>query len=114
MRTYGRDADTGQWYEVTIDANGFDDDIQLTTLAQCLTSLTDESPFYPLHGIPAIDSIVNKTHPDYFVERIRGFFAPLFPSLSIIKQVDSVTNTPTYNVFAVKNDGAATSLTIRI
>lgn len=112
MRTYGRD-ENGQWYEVTIDANGFDDDIQLTTLAQCLASLTNESPFYPLHGIPAIDSVVNKTHPDYFVERIRGFFAPLFTSLTIIKQVDSVTNRPTYNVNVIKNSGAAASLTIR-
>lgn len=113
MRTYGRDSD-GNWYQVDVDANGLDDDIQLTTLAQCLASLTEESPFYPLHGIPAIESVVSKTHPDYFVERIRGFFAPLFTSLAIIKQVDKITNTPIYNVQAVKNDGAAVSLSIKV
>ncbi len=113
MRTYGRDKN-GNWYQVNLDVNGFDDDIQLTTLAQCLTSLTDESPFYPLHGIPQIESVISRTHPDYFVNRLREFFAPMFTNISIIKQVDTQTNEPIYNINVIKNDGSAKSVTIYV
>ena len=111
--TFGRDS-TGQWYEVTTDANGFDDDVYLTTLAQVLTSDTDESPFYPEYGIPARDSVINRTHPDYFVDRTRAQFSPYFANISVINQVDEQTNEPVYYVDVLKQDGATQSITIYV
>ncbi len=55
MRTYGRqyNADgTYTWVEVSTDANGFDDAVWLTTMAQVLQLHLGESPFFANFGIP--------------------------------------------------------------
>ena len=57
MRTYGRVyAEDGSytWVEVSTDANGFDDMVMLTTLAQVLKLNLGESPFYANFGIPEL------------------------------------------------------------
>lgn len=111
--TFGRDL-SGQWFEVTTDSNGFDDDVQLTTLSQVLTSDIDESPFYPEYGIPARQSVINRTHPDYFIERTRTQFSRYFANISITKTTDTQTNDPIYYVDVLKNDGSAQSMTIYV
>jgi len=112
MRTYGRGID-GKWYEVDTDANGFDDDCYLTTVAQVLTSQLQESPFFPQYGLPARESITSRTHPDYWVGKVREQFLRFFTNITIIKTVDITNNTPTYNIDVLKNDGSAASTTIR-
>ena len=113
MRTYGRD-NHGNWFTVVVDSTGFDDDIWLTTLAQVLTSNLNESPFYANYGLPARDSIIARTHPDYWISIIQGQFAQYFTSLTIQKTVDNTNNTPTYHVEVIKNNGATASVTIMV
>lgn len=105
MITFGRDSN-GQWHEVATDANGFYDDVYLTTLAQVLQSDVEESWLFPELGIPARQSVIGKTHPDYFVDRVRGYFAQFFASISITQTTDIETNNPIYYIDVLKNDGS--------
>jgi hypothetical protein len=113
MITFGRDA-SGLWREVDTDANGFDDDCYLTTVAQVLQSQLGESPFFAQYGLPARQSVTSRTHPDYFINRVREQFANMFTSLSIVKTVDLTNNEPTYYIDALKLNGSAASETIMI
>lgn len=113
MRTFGRD-NTGVWHEVTTDSSGFDDDVYLTTLAQVLTSDINESWLYPELGIPARQSVIGNTHPDYFVDRVRAYFAQFFANISILTTTDTQTNTPIYYVDVLKNDGSVYQSTIYV
>jgi hypothetical protein len=112
MRTYGRDS-AGNWQEVTTDSNGWDDDVYLTTLAQVLQSDINESWVFPEMGIPARQSVVGRTHPDYFVDSVRAYFAQFFPSISITRTTDS-DNNPAYYVDVLKNDGSDYKATIYV
>jgi hypothetical protein len=112
MRTYGRDS-AGNWQEVTTDSNGWDDDVYLTTLAQVLQSDINESWLFPEMGIPARQSVIGRTHPDYFVERVRAYFAQFFPSITIT-QTTQADNTPVYYVDVLKNDGSEYKATIYV
>ena len=55
------------WVEVSTDANGYNDAVWLTTLAQVLQLGLNESPFYGNYGIPAQQSAVTQVFPDYYV-----------------------------------------------
>lgn len=112
MRTYGRDS-AGNWKMVTTDLNGWDDDVYLTTLAQVLQSDINESWLFPEMGIPARQSVIGQTHPDYFVERVRAHFAQFFPSITITQTTQS-DNTPVYYVDVLKNDGSEYKATIYV
>lgn len=106
MRTYGRV--NGKWVEVDSDASGNDDEVWITTLAQCLKLSPNESPFFANYGIPAQQSIVTQVFPDYYVALMQGLFAKYFASLSVSKVAYSATAnpaTPTYNVNVVTNSG---------
>lgn len=113
MITFGRDS-AGNWYEVNTDANGFDDDVWLTTMAQVVASQLNESPFFPNYGLPSIESVTSRTHPDYWVSKVKSQFSKYFTAISIVKTVDITTNTPTYNIDVLKLDGSAASATIRV
>lgn len=107
MRTYGRITNpngTKTWVEVTTDSRGFNDNVYLTTLAQCLKLNLGESPFYSNYGIPAQQTIVTQTFPDYYVAQTQSQFAPYFASLSINRVVGSYP--PVYNAQAVTHSGA--------
>ena len=112
MRTYGRGTN-GLWYEVDTDTNGSDDDCWLTTVAQVAASQLNESPFYPNYGLPGRESITSRTHPDYWIGKIREQFAQYFTNIAIVKTVDITNNTPTYNIDVLKLSGSAVSITIR-
>lgn len=106
MRTYGRlpnQDGTYRWVIVTTDANGYDDAVWLTTLAQCLKLNLNESPFYADHGIPAQPSVVQQIFPDFYVARTQTQFAAYFASL-IVAKLDSPT--PTYRVNATTHSGS--------
>ena len=113
MITFGRNS-AGRWYEVDVDANGFYDDIWLTTMAQVLASQLNESPFFPQYGIPSIDSITSRTHPDYWISKVKAQFAQYFTAISIVKTVDITNDTPAYNIDVLKLNGSAASVTIRV
>ena len=52
------------WQQVSTDANGYNDAVQLTTLCQVLQLNLGESPFYANFGIPAVPTIVQQVQPD--------------------------------------------------
>jgi hypothetical protein len=101
LRTWGRV--DGVWTEVTTDANGYNDQVYLTTLIQTLKMNLGESPFYGNRGIPAFKSIVQQIFPDFYVTYTQQLFAQYFASLTIVKENNP---TPTYNISVITNNGA--------
>ncbi len=113
MRTYGRVANEDgikTWVVVETDTNGYDDNVYLTTLAQCLKLNLGESPFYANYGIPQYQTIVTQVMPDYYVMQTQIQFAPYFASLTISRVQGS--SPPVYDVNAVCHSGAVLSMTI--
>lgn len=108
LRTYGRqyssDGTTYQWVEVTTDANGYNDDVYLTTLSQVLQLNLGESPFYANYGIPEYQTVVTQVFPDYYAMMTQQQFAPFFASLQIVRVQGS--SPPVYNIAAVCHSGA--------
>lgn len=107
MRTYGRlllEDGTKQWVTVSTDANGFNDNVNLTTLAQVLKLNLGESPFHANFGIPAQQTVVTQVYPDFYAAQTQTQFAPNFASLTIIRVQGSFP--PVYNVSAVCHSGA--------
>lgn len=105
MRTWGRV--NGIWTEVTTDANGFNDQVYLTTLIQTLKLNLGESPFYADRGIPAQQSVIQQIQPDYYVLRTQALFAQYFAALLVAKvpQQPNQPN-PTYSVNVTTQNGA--------
>lgn len=91
------------WVEVSTDANGFDDAVWLTTLAQVLQLGLNESPFFGNYGIPAQQSVVTQIFPDYYVTLTQQNFSQYFLAL-LVSKVQSLN--PTYSVNATANPGA--------
>lgn len=108
MRTWGRidqvDGGGGTWVEVSTDAQGYNDNVMLTTLVQTLKLNLGESPFYANYGIPAYQTIVTQVFPDYYAMATQDQFAPYFAALTITRQPAS--NPPVYNIAAVCHSGA--------
>jgi len=107
LRTYGRVyAEDGSytWVQVSTDANGFNDDVYLTTLVQCLKLNLGESPFYGNYGIPAQPSVVTQVFPDYYAAQTQTQFAPYFASLAITRVQGSFP--PVYQVNVVCHSGS--------
>src|ERR1700690_1169588 len=90
MRTWGRptfqDGSRGPWTQVTTDADGSNDLVWVTTLAQVLLLNLGESPFYANFGIPAHQSVMSRIFPDYYVAYTQRQFSKYFASLIISKQ----------------------------
>jgi len=110
VRTWGRDS-TGQWVEVTTDANGNNDAVYLTTLIQCLKLGLGESPFYANYGIPAQQSVLTQIFPDFYTYQTQSQFNQYFVSLTVQK-VSSTT--PTYDINVVTHSGATISASIPV
>ena len=91
------------WIEVSTDANGFNDAVWLTTLAQVLQLGLNESPIFGNWGIPAQQSIVTQVAPDYYVTLTQQNFASYFLSLIVTKKK---TLTPTYTINATTQPNA--------
>jgi hypothetical protein len=105
VRTWGRV--NGIWTEVTTDANGFNDQVYLTTLIQTLKLNLGESPFYADRGIPAQQSVIQQIQPDYYVLRTQALFAQYFAALLVAKvpQQPNQPN-PAYSVNVTTQNGA--------
>ena len=107
MRTYGRVTNpdgSKTWKVVETDANGFDDNVWLTTLCQTLKLNLGESPFFANYGIPAYQSIVTQVFPDYYAAQTQQQFAPYFAALVIQRVQGSLP--PVYNVNVTDHSGA--------
>ncbi len=114
MRTYGRTRDvlTGAktWWIVTTDANGYNDGVWLTTLAQVCKLNLGESPFFANYGIPAHPSVLTQVYPDFFMVRTQQQFAANFASLILTKQDDATDDSgrpaPSYLINVLTNYGS--------
>ncbi|HEY1249049.1 MAG TPA: hypothetical protein VGE97_08690 [Nitrososphaera sp.] len=128
MRTYGRTQDvlTGKktWHVVVTDANGFNDSVYLTDLAQVCKLNLGESPFFADWGIPAHESVVTQIFPDLYMARIQTRFAPFFASCIVtpapIEQGDRDSLTlqdgrpaPRYNISVLTHYGARIGIRVR-
>jgi hypothetical protein len=120
MRTYGRQFDAfgnvvrqpdgTNWAVVQTDANGNNDAVYLTTLAQVLKGNLGESPFYSNYGIPAQPTIMTQVFPDFYVAQTQQQFAPFFASITI--QRNQSAPSPVYNVSVTSHTGAIISLEV--
>ena len=111
MRTWGRINQVnglgGTWVEVTTDAQGFNDQIFLTTLIQTLKLNLGEDPFYGQLGIPAVPSVLSQVQPVYYVNRIQQYFSPFFAALLVSKVAQSPNDpNPTYAVNITGQSGS--------
>lgn len=112
MRTYGRvyerDAagvavpGTGKWVVVETDAQGYNDAVNVTWMAQVLQLNINESPFYADWGINAREAIVQQIFPDYYMTLTQQRFSPYFASVIISKQ-DAAA--PTYRADVTTSRG---------
>jgi hypothetical protein len=118
MRTYGRVTNSNatlyptgfQWVEVDTDANGYNDEVYLTTLCQCLQLSLNESPFWATYGIPAQQSVIQQVAPDYNVALMQQAFSPYFVALGVAR-VSSATQ-PTYTITAITHQGATLTASV--
>ena len=92
-----------EWKEVTTDANGLNDAVWLTTLAQVCKLGLNESPIFGSYGIPAQQSVVTQVQPDYYVTLTQQNFSKYFVALILNKGSGP---TPTYTINATANPGA--------
>ena len=106
MRVYGRL--NGVWQVVTTDANGYNDNVNLTWLWQCLKLDQGESPFYADWGIPARRSIMQQVFPDFFVNLMQQRFSGYFAYLQMTRQQSP---TPTYAITVITQQGSKLSYT---
>lgn len=109
MRTYGRSGPNGVWVEIVTEPNGYNDQVYMTTLIQCLKAQLGESPFYADYGLPSEQSIMQQLFPDYYVAVLQQRFAPYFAALSITRTSDSP---PTYQVNITEHNGVQFSQTV--
>lgn len=89
---------------MTTDANGFDDAVWCTTLAQVIQLNLNESPFFANYGLPDQQSVIQQVAPDYYVAQMQQQFSPYFASLTIAKV--PAAEQPTYNIAVLTNQGA--------
>ena len=108
MRTWGRvgqvNGQGGTWTEVTTDANGYNDAVNLTAICQVLKLNLYESPFYADYGIPAQQTVVTQVFPDYYAAQTQAQFASAFAALTITRVPN--TSPPTYAVTPLCHAGA--------
>jgi hypothetical protein len=122
LRVYGRTRDvlTGKktWVVVTTDANGFNDEVYLTNLAQVLKLNLGESPFWADWGIPARQSVITQIDPDFYMALIQQRFALNFMSLTLQRMQDATDETgrpsPYYQISVITHWGAYLPLTVPI
>lgn len=104
-----------KWVEVTTDALGFNDYVYITALIQCFRLNLNESPFWARHGIPAKNSIIQQTQPDFYIAFIQNYFAQFFASLIISKRPQTLNDkAPVYDVSIIRMNGSKFQTTVAI
>lgn len=110
MRTYGRNS-ASIWIEIDTDANGFNDDVYLTTVIQTLKLNPGESPFFANHGIPQQQSVAQQIPPDYYAALVQQQYAQYFLSLVIGR---SSTYPLAYHVSIISHQGAKFTVNVEV
>lgn len=119
MRIWGRlppDPVTGKRKWVVVESDKDTGDFsygRVTELAQTLLLNLNECPMAGDYGIPAQDSIISQSYPDYYVRLTESRFAQYFTSLVITRRLDgddgapatSSSGRPVYLVDIVLLDG---------
>lgn len=100
-----------QWAVVQTAADGSNDLVYVTALAQVLQLSLRESPFWAQSGIPAQQSVMQQVAPDYYVALTQQAYAPYFASLQITRQTNPV---PTYSVNVVTHSGAVINASVPV
>ena len=106
MRTFGRVTNpdgSKTWQVVQTDANGMNDAVYFTTLAQVLLLNLYESPFFGNYGIPQYQTVVTQVFPDYYVQQTQQFMSSFFASLLITRVTAPA---PVYKVSVTFHNGA--------
>lgn len=114
MRVYGRvysELGVSTWVEVTTDANGFNDYVYVTALAQCIKLNVNESPLWADWGIPAQPSVMSQVFPDFWMALMQQRFAPKFASLVLAK---IPSDTPTYNLSVLTHQGVTVNASVQV
>ncbi len=114
MRTYGRITNpdgTKTWVVVQTAADGSNDYVYITTLAQVMLLNLGESPFYANFGIPAKPSIVQQVAPDFYLTVIQQQFSRYFANLVIARDPGP---DPVYRVNVTTNAGVKVALSIPV
>jgi hypothetical protein len=111
MRIWGRvgqvNGKGGTWVVVTTDANGLNDAVRLTNLAQVLKLNLNEDPFFANYGIPGEQSVMSQVQPDYYANVTQAQFAGFFAALLVSKSPQKPNQPkPTYAVNMTPNIGA--------
>ena len=124
MRTWGRIVpnilypDVKQWVEVTTDANGFNDAVWLTTLAQTIQLNLGESPFFANYGIPAHPAQAAQVPPDFYMYRTQQQFAPHFMMLLLTSVPNAVDAdgipAPSYRINCITTYGSKISVVVPV
>jgi len=93
MRTYGRvlvdplqPDGPKRWVEVSTDANGLNDFVYLTAMAQTLKLNLNESPFWANFGIPAKQSVLQQIMPDFYIVYTQQYYSQFFAALIVAKR----------------------------
>jgi hypothetical protein len=115
VRTYGRLTDPltlkKTWVVITTDANGFNDMVFLSNLAQVCKLNLNESPFWGDWGIPAHASVLTQIAPDFYLALVQRRFAPRFMALLMTREPDKTDErgrpAPYYLIQVVFNWGAS-------
>lgn len=109
-RVYGRipkdplNPDLGKkWVVVETDANGFNDALNITAMAQTLKLNLSESPIWANYGIPARQSVMQQYAPDLYITFTQQFYQQFFSSVVVAKLQ---TFEPTYNISVVTQQGS--------
>lgn len=116
MRTFGRIADAQgnltKWVEVSTTPDGDNTYVYLTTLIQVLKLNLNEAPYNSNYGIPAKQSVILQTHPDYYSTITQQQFAPYFASLMITAGPLNADGDPTYAVNVTTKSGTKMQLQV--
>ena len=113
MRVYGRITNTDgslSWQVVTTDANGQNDAVYITAMAQAIKLNLNESPFFATVGIPQQQTILTQVYPDFYVNNIQTLYAPYFAALSITRTPGSFP--PAYKAKILTHSGAIVNVEI--
>lgn len=114
MRIWGRITNpdgSKTWKVVETDAQGFNDWVYVTNLAQVLLLNLNESPFFADWGIPAQPAVIQQVQPDYYVALTQKRFAPRFAALTVAKLDDP---TPHYRINVTTHQGVKAVVSIPV
>lgn len=90
---------------MTTDANGYNDAVWLTTLAQVLMLNPGESPMFGNYGVPSQQAVVTQIPPDYNVMLMQQIFSIYFLALLVARLTDAQSD-PVYGINITANPGA--------